>query len=71
LRHGAETEGAAFATDLDAARKLERFAAIGLLGEVEDGVDVNGTELAGARFDFFDEEANQALAHGLWCVASP
>jgi hypothetical protein len=38
---------------------------------VEDSVNVNGAELAGAGFRFFDKKANHALAHGLWRAAGP
>jgi hypothetical protein len=71
LVHGPEAEAAAFATNFDAAGKVKGFAAAGLLSETKHGVNVDGTELAGAGFHFFDEEANHALAHGFGGVPGP
>jgi hypothetical protein len=71
LVHGLEAEAAAFATDFDAAGKVKGFAAVGLLSETKHGVNVNGTELAGAGFHFLDEEADHALAHCFGGVPGP
>ena len=55
ISRGAETERVRLAADFNATGKRERFAAGGLPGKAEDGVNVCGAELAGMWFYFFDE----------------
>jgi hypothetical protein len=64
-RLSAEGEKGSFAADFNAAGKGKGFAAFRLLRQTQDGVNVDGAELAGVRLHLFDKEANHALAHGL------
>ena len=63
-RLSAERENGSFSADFHAAGKRQGFATLRLLRQTQDGVDVDGTELAGMRLHFFDKKANHAFAHG-------
>jgi Cys-tRNA synthase (O-phospho-L-seryl-tRNA:Cys-tRNA synthase) len=56
----------AVAADFHVAGQLERFAAVAVLGEDQNGVYVRGVELAAARLYGFDEVADEAGLHGAW-----
>ncbi len=62
---GREEQGIVSAADVDSAGKLEQFAAFAAAGELEDAVNMLGSQLTGPGADFFGDQADDAGAHAV------